>query len=161
MKLDIDTKIYEFSSMTDLTENQPLRVCFVCTGNTCRSPMAAAVLNKLGNRYNIRAASAGLYPRVGDPISVNAEETLIRHGFEVPDHSARRIGEEIVNEHDRIVGISENHTFILMQMFPAAISKIVSMPCDIRDPYGRSPEEYEECLLQIIDGIKEMFKLYD
>ena len=40
--------------------DEPTRILFVCTGNTCRSPMAAALLNELGRGLNLRAESAGL-----------------------------------------------------------------------------------------------------
>ena len=74
MKLDIEiSEEFEFSQIVNVFENRGLKVCFVCTGNTCRSPMAAAVLNQYGKKYDISAVSAGLFPHVGDPISENAE----------------------------------------------------------------------------------------
>jgi Protein-tyrosine-phosphatase len=152
---------FELSSITDIFENKSIKVCFVCTGNTCRSPMAAAVLNQLGKNYNITAVSAGLYPNVGDAMSFHAVEALENKNIKVPDHYSRRIDEEIVRECDKIIGISENHAFILLQMFPFAASKIYNMPEDISDPYGGRLKDYEECLTQIISGIREMFKLYD
>ncbi|MDD4774829.1 MAG: hypothetical protein PHZ09_14705, partial [Eubacteriales bacterium] len=55
--------------------DRPLRVCFVCTGNTCRSPMAAAVTNHLCAEH-VEAISCGLYPDAGMPISTNAVTAL-------------------------------------------------------------------------------------
>ena len=162
MDFDVDLiEDFELSSITDIFDNKTLRVCFVCTGNTCRSPMAAAVLNKLGKNYGITAVSAGLFPNVGDPISFHAAEALENNNIEVPDHYARLINEKIMRECDKIIGISENHAFILLQMFPFAASKIYNMPENINDPYGGRLEVYEKCLAQIISGIREMFKLYD
>ena len=162
--MDLDLiEDFELSSIieADIFENKSVKVCFVCTGNTCRSPMAAAVLNKLGKNYGITAMSAGLFPNAGDSISCHAVEALENNNIEVPNHYARRIDEEIVRECDRIIGISENHAFILLQMFPFAASKIYNMPDDISDPYGGRLEDYEKCLAQIINGVREMFKLYD
>ena len=139
----------------------PTKVCFVCTGNTCRSPMAAAVLNKLGGRFGITAVSAGLFPNVGSQMTENAEKALKNFLFPVPIHYSRNIDEKIVRECDRIVGITENHEFLLIQTFPFAVDKICAMPEDINDPWGGNLESYEECLLQIIKGVKELFKLYD
>jgi len=162
MKFDVGIAAdFELSPVMDIFENRPIKVCFVCTGNTCRSPMAAAVLNKLGKNYNISAVSAGLFPDIGSPMSVYAADALNKHGYDVPDHFAERISEDIVRECDRIVGMSENHAFILLQMFPFAASGIYNMPSDISDPYGGTSEDYERCLAEITNGIREMFKLYD
>ncbi|MCL2517113.1 MAG: hypothetical protein FWF15_00990 [Oscillospiraceae bacterium] len=162
MNLDIDiTMEYNISLIPNLDENVPVKVCFVCTGNTCRSPMAAAVLNKLGKRYGMAAISAGLFAEDGAPITENAAIALADYGFEVPDHSARKIDKQIVMECDRVIGITINHEFLLTQMFPFAAEKIFAMPEDIDDPWGGSIESYETCLLQIIKGVREMFKLYD
>lgn len=162
MNLEVDfADELKLSSITDIFEKHTIKVCFVCTGNTCRSPMAAMVLNKLGKEYGITAVSAGLFPNVGDPISVYAAEALNKNNFCVPDHFAVRINEDIVGDCDRIIGMSENHAFILMQMFPTAASKIYNMPENIDDPYGGTIEDYEKCLKQIIAGVREMFKLYD
>lgn len=162
MKLDIEiSEEFKFSQIADVFENREIKVCFVCTGNTCRSPMAAAVLNQYGKQYNINAISAGLFPHVGAPISENAAEALKKHNISVPDHFAKLIDEETVKECDKIIGMSENHAFILMQMFPFAAAKIYHMPKDISDPYGGTLKVYEKCLEEIIDGVKEIFKLYD
>jgi len=145
----------------NLDDNIPMKVCFVCTGNTCRSPMAAAVLNKLGKRYGITAVSAGLFAEDGSYISGKAAKALEKYGFDVPDHYSRTINNHIVTECDRIIGITKNHEFLLSQMFPFVAEQISSMPEDINDPWGGSLESYETCLLQIIKGVKELFKLYD
>ena len=52
------------------------KVIFICTGNTCRSPMAAAVLNHYGAPKGIFAFSRGIYADVGAPISENAAKAL-------------------------------------------------------------------------------------
>lgn len=162
--MNIDVSLSEelgLSSIADIFDTHSIKVCFVCTGNTCRSPMAAAVLNHYGNKYDINAVSAGLFPNIGDPISVNAAEALKLNFINVPNHYSRRVDETIVKECDKIIGVSENHAFILMQMFPFAASKIYSMPNDISDPYGGTLDDYLKCLNEITDGIREMFKLYD
>jgi protein-tyrosine phosphatase len=153
-------------------------VCFVCTGNTCRSPMAEAVFNDiarvpeicsacdveklLGAKY-IRAASAGL-AAFGEPISENAAEALRLAGIaSTPDndyesHVSVEIDTEMMRTADLVVGISSSHALRLMSAFPGYASKITCMPKDIADPWGGSLEDYKECLAQIIEGVKEIYE---
>ena len=151
----------------EMLVNEPKRVCFVCTGNTCRSPMAAAVLNEFGGPYHIFGVSAGLYPNIGEPISEKAVKALESAGImstsgnNYSAHTACRISESIVNGCDRIIGMSDSHTLTLLQLFPSMASKIYTMPVSISDPYGGSFETYRMCLEQIIKGIREMFHLND
>ena len=143
----------------------PIKVCFVCTGNTCRSPMAAAVLNELGAGGYL-AMSAGLMPNVGEPISVNAQKALEKAGIPcTPDndyasHRARRIDELMIEGCDRIIAISKSHFIsLLMCTDPKNAEKIECMPRDIPDPYMGSEADYEKCLESITEGIKELFAL--
>jgi len=146
-------------------QNSIKKVLFVCTGNTCRSPMAAAWLNHYGGEAGICASSAGLFPCVGQPISQNAVLALADAGIPATAdnrydlHEAVRITAEMIENADAVVGISRSHTMNLICEFPAFASKILSMPKDIPDPYGGSAEDYAECLFMISDAVKELFKL--
>ena len=156
---------------------RPLTVCFVCTGNTCRSPMAAAMLNdktrippvcsmgdieKLLNTKKIRATSAGLFA-TGAPIAPNAIEALERAGVRsLPDnpyreHISRTLDIDTVEACDLIIGMTGTHVMHLMAAFPAYASKICGMPADIPDPYGGDGAVYDACLAAIAQGLSEMF----
>lgn len=143
----------------------PIRVCFVCTGNTCRSPMAAAVLNALGKGRYV-AMSAGLAPNVGEPIAVNAVKALERAGIpsteenDYASHRAIRIDDMMIKSCDRIVALSGSHFMsLIMCTEPRDAEKIERMPNDIPDPYMGSEETYDKCLAAITAGIKELFAL--
>lgn len=129
--------------------------------------MAAAVLNELGAPYHIFGISAGLYPNVGEHISENAVKALESAGIASTSdnnyisHTACQVSGDMLESCDRIVGMSEKHTFLLLQMFPSMASKIYSMPESIADPYGGDIEAYKLCLEQIAKGIREMFHLDD
>ena len=146
----------------------PRRILFVCTGNTCRSPMAAALLNDMSRPREICSASgelcvtpqyaaisAGLYANAGDPITPAAAEALREAGVvSRPDndylsHRARSVSAELVAEADEIVGLTASHAMQLMLRFPEAASKIRTLPIDIPDPFGGTADTYRECLAQL------------
>ena len=143
---------------------RPDTVCFVCTGNTCRSPMAAAMLNYLG-KGSYRAVSAGVSAVVGDAISTNAVLALKKAG--VPStsennyeaHRAVQISEELIERCDKIVAISKRHMMALIYAYPLYADKITVMPKDISDPFMCGEAVYEKCLAEITECIKEMFAL--
>ncbi len=144
--------------------DKPVRVCFVCTGNTCRSPMAAAVLNRLGlGAY--QADSAGLYANEGEPISQNAVLALEQSGIaatpknDYKSHTARQADCAFLSSFDKIVAISESHMLSLIMHFPELAERITVMPCDIPDPFMQSKEVYAACLEKITECIKELFAL--
>ena len=163
--------------LSDLALERPTLVCFVCTGNTCRSPMAEAVVNHLFrvpsvctacdmekaiSAPSVRAVSAGLFG-AGDPIAKNAVAALEAAGIpSTPDndyehHISRPINPEIMETADLVVGLTESHALQLMGWFPQYASKITCMPRSIPDPYGGDEEDYRDCLAAITDGIREMF----
>lgn len=156
---------------------RPLSVCFVCTGNTCRSPMAAAVLNdmarippvcsmcdmeRLLNAKRIRAVSAGLYA-TGAPIAENAAAALEAAGIRsLPDndyraHLSRNLTLEMMESYDRIIGMTSSHAMSLISAFPSYAGKISCMPRDIPDPFGGDEAAYRACLAEIERGIGELF----
>ena len=143
---------------------QPLKVCFVCTGNTCRSPMAMAVLNAYGGGRYI-AESAGIMADKGAPINPKAKEALAKAGIvSTPEnnydaHAARQLNMGIMESCDKIVAVGAGHAMMIIQAFPLCASKVTSFEKSITDPYGQSQEVYDKCLAEITDCIKNMFLL--
>ena len=140
------------------TAERPL-ICFVCTGNTCRSPMAAALINGAGGKY--RAVSAGLAACEGAPISEHAKEALLLHGVlstsENPyaDHRAQSLTPELAERADLIVGMTDSHLLQLLVRFPQVATRVHAMPTSIPDPFLGSLADYRACLARIAAGLKE------
>lgn len=167
--------------LSELDASRPFLVCFVCTGNTCRSPMAAAALNhlfrvppvctacdmtKVLSAKQIRATSAGLFG-AGDPIAQNAARALENADIpSTPDndykrHISRSVNPEIMEQADLVVGLTQSHMLQLLGWFPQYASKITCFRESIPDPFGGDLAEYEDCLAAILDGLRELFPAED
>ena len=137
-------------------------ICFVCTGNTCRSPMAAAMFNFLFPERNAFAVSAGLCAD-GSPISENAKEALRRRGVpctvenNYTDHVSRTVTPEMIATASQVIGISSRHAMALICAFPGQAEKISAMPEDIADPFGGTVDDYVRCLADIEKSLRAMF----
>ena len=154
-------------------EEQPVRrICFVCTGNTCRSPMAEAVANVLlcdgaenALAVHAEAFSRGLYACEGDPISHGALTALqtagVRptEGHDYRRHTAKPLTREDADRFDLLVGMTPTHTMELIMRFPEAAERIVCMPVPIADPFGGSDEVYRKCLGEITEGVVRLLGL--
>ena len=127
---------------------------FVCSGNTCRSPMAAALFNYLFGKDGRRALSAGLVAN-GSPISSGAEKALRDRGVPCTDdndyihHISHNVTREDVEKARLVVAVTGFHATQLIMRFPEHATKISVLPEDVPDPYGGSDEEYAECLKTI------------
>lgn len=130
---------------------------FVCTGNTCRSPMAEAVFNRKAKGKGLPAValSAGLAAD-GSPLSGNAAEALAKHGIEGFAHTSVTVTKEMCEEADVIVGITGRHASALTDRFPELFGKVFSFPIDIPDPFGMSLYIYERTLEEIEKGVDEI-----
>ncbi|MCL6577387.1 low molecular weight protein arginine phosphatase [Kyrpidia sp.] len=138
-----------------------MRILFVCTGNTCRSPMAAALLRRLAKQrgYSLEVRSAGLAAVPGLPASEHAREVLRRRGVEdVEEHRSRSVAQEDVEWADVVLTMTEGHKRMMHARFPSAVSKVFTLneyawpgenAKDIADPFGGDVEEYARCLEEI------------
>ena len=130
-----------------------MNVLFICTGNTCRSPMAAGFYNKI---YGSGAKSARIYADSGACASENSVEAMKRRGIDISSHRAAQVTPDDIKAADRIYTMTEGHAVILKEAFPEAADKISVLGKGISDPFGADLETYERCADEICGYIENL-----
>jgi protein-tyrosine-phosphatase len=131
-----------------------MNVLFVCTGNTCRSPMAEGIFNKLCKEKNISATceSAGLCTQNGLPASENAILALKELGIDISTHQSRQITPEILQKADLVLVMTQSHKNALDSTH-AAVHLLDED--GISDPFMGNLEQYKTCRDQIQQAISK------
>ncbi|CAM3765920.1 low molecular weight protein arginine phosphatase [Alkalicoccus chagannorensis] len=93
------------------------RVLFVCTGNTCRSPMAEAIFHARRPKENFTAKSAGVHAQDGMPMSEGSRQAIARHGM-MESHQSQPLTEELLQWSDLILTMTEAHKQAVIEQFP-------------------------------------------
>lgn len=101
------------------------KILFVCTGNTCRSPMAEALLRRLASDLNasIEVKSAGVAALTGQPMAAYAAEALAKYGVNGEEFRSSEVTGELVEWADVILTMTTGHKRHLLERFPAAADK--------------------------------------
>lgn len=132
-------------------------VLFVCSGNTCRSPMAAAIARELADRTGVgdaRIESAGTSAMEGAPATPEAREALRVLGIELGDHRSRPITPELIAEADEIICMTPAHLRAVLDLDPTARGKATTLGRrPVPDPIGMPPEVYLETARTLLDLI--------
>jgi protein-tyrosine-phosphatase len=148
---------------------RPQRIfLFVCSGNTCRSPMAAAIANaEIAARLripfadletvNVRALSAGVSARVGAPLTPEAQEVLRSLNVPVRPHAARSLTVELADQAEIIFCMTSAHRQAVIEMIPSVAWKTLCLNSegDIDDPIGKGLPAYLNCA----QGIRRLVRL--
>jgi len=126
-----------------------MNILFVCTGNTCRSPMAAAIMNKLAldDGLDIRIESAGLFAEDGQPATDEAIKALKKYDIDLSYHKSQPVTEELIKKSDLIITMTEAHKMLLENLAgdkTYTICDLAELDGEIDDPFGGDDEEYEK-----------------
>ncbi len=139
-------------------KGNPMNILFVCTGNTCRSPMAEGLFKKILADKDIEGmncSSAGLFAMTGDEVSLNSVKACERFNVDISAHRARRITSYILDETDKFVCMTNDHAASLsLYVSP---EKIIVLGGGISDPYGGNLETYIVCANSIKTALTEQF----
>jgi len=137
-----------------------LLILLVCTGNTCRSPMASAlmqkkILERFGGSIDsvpISVASAGISASGSDPASSGARHAIRSFGLNLENHQSTQIHSYMIEQADLVLVMGYRHRSVLCTQWPEYADKIFLLASDqgdISDPFGGPTEVYEHCAKQL------------
>ena len=130
-----------------------MKILFVCSGNTCRSPLAEAITRRLldtAGRSDVEVSSAGTSAWDGSPASDGALLVGMERGLDLSQHRSRLLSAEIINEADLILVMSPSHLSRVKELDPDAKAHLLAGFASgregrsVQDPFGGDLAAYRD-----------------
>ncbi len=152
------------------------KIIFVCTGNTCRSPMAEVLFRSLiDEREDLRdeflVSSAGIYAFEGDPASAEAIEVMKEEfNINLKPHRAKVLDDKDIREAYLILTMTLHHKEMILDLYPEAADKVYTLKAfaqedgkdaDVCDPFGQDFDTYKNCAFEIESLLLDMMDKAD
>ena len=141
----------------------------ICTGNTCRSPMAEKLLQHAINAEDaplntLKVVSAGVACGAGEPPASNSIAALKKVKIDLTQHQSQPVTQELIDRAFVIFGMTDSHLDILHHYFPDLPERVHLLrdfigkgeDTQIPDPFGQNFPAYQACLDSMIEAIPSM-----
>ncbi len=152
--------------MADQQHSECRRILFVCTGNTCRSPMAETLLrDRLGPDSGWTVASAGIAACEGATASPESHAVLTEWELDLAEHCSRPLTAQQADAADLLIALARSHYDAIIARFPSARAKTLLLGSflvpdgvdqDIPDPIGGDLAEYRSVRDQIAKAVDRL-----
>lgn len=134
-----------------------LRIVFLCTGNSCRSPMAEGICREMAKGEPIEVASAGIAAPAGMPASAEAREVCRAAGIDISIHRTRPLTPEIIAGADLLLAMETHHREAARRAAPERAGRVLLLSefagapeaRGVSDPFGAGVAQYERTFAEI------------